>query len=162
MSSGKEANFTDSGYDVSSLNIYDSNNNLISLSTPQRDIYTTTQTVGVIMINSSGLSYSIYCSVPNMGIIGSGSDIDDYYIVYPGWGFTLYTDFNYNTTSQTYSRTYINTSNTPQLFTSLTPINGVTVTKNIKTTTNTDYPVNSTNSIKVYFRGIEVTIPGLS
>jgi hypothetical protein len=153
---GLVSNFLDSGYNVSGLSIYDSNNNLITSAINNTDIYITTQTIGVIMFNGSGLSYPMYCSASNLNNLCAPNDSDDYYIVYPGWGFTLYDDPDYSGSS---SKQYMNNTSSPILFSSLDTIGTV----NIQSSTSTDaYGDNITASIQIYFRGVEVTVTGIS
>lgn len=161
MSTGKVSNYLDSGYNVSSLSFYDTSQNIISSATTGSDIYTNSQIAGVIMIDLNHNAFLIYCSVPDLTYIGaptpgSGGYGDDYYIVYPGWGFTLYTSLNYGGTS---TRKYINNTTSPILF---TPYTIGSVSPNIYTTSGNIYTVNTTYSIKIYFRGTEVTVTGLS
>lgn len=156
MSTGKTSNHIDSGYNVSSLTIYNSSNAIISTSTSNSDIYTTTATFGVILANSNSSVYPVYCSSTNMTNLGIPAAVDDYYIVYPGWGFILYNTASYGGTS---TRQYMNNTTSPILFTSVT-VGGVSV--NILSSTGGTYGVNQTRSIKIYFRGVEVTVTGLS
>jgi hypothetical protein len=139
-----------------SLNIYNSNNTVISTINTYADIYLTTQTFGVVMVDITGLSFPILCSTTNLALIGVSPDVDDYYIVYPGWGFILYDNNSYGGIS---TRQYMNNTTTPILFTNVN-IGGVTV--NIFNSTGGTYGVNITASIKVFFRSVEVTVTGLS
>jgi len=165
MTTGKVSNYLDSGYNVTSLNLYDSSNNIISTTNSSSDIYNFTQNIGVIYCNlntSSSFSvgcYPVYCSAIYLPNIGIPADVDDYYIVYPGWGFTIFSEQNY-TGAQ--SRTYINNTTSLQLFSLVTDINGVTVSQNVYTNTGDLFYPNNTSSIKVYFRGVEVTLNGIS
>jgi hypothetical protein len=156
---GKVSNYFDSGYNVTTLNLYDSNNIQVSTSISSSDIYNNTQNIGVILCDEGGNSYPVYCSAKNLGNIGILTDADDYYIVYPGWGFTLWHGVGY---TEEQSRTYINNTTSLQLFSTITPIDGVNVSQNIYTTSDILYSSNNTSSIKVYFRGVEVTLNGIS
>jgi len=161
MVSGNTSNFNDSGYNVSGQNLYDVSNNLVSSAISSSDLYNTTQTFGIIMFDGSTASYPIYCSVSNMTYIAAVNDSDDFYIVYPGWGFTLYNATNYNTTDF-YSKTYINNTTKPVIFMTAAALYGISA--NIYQSVNTTdvYPANNTASIKVYFRNQEITISGIS
>jgi hypothetical protein len=51
-------------------------------------------TPGAFLINSSGGSYPIYCSINDYSAWGM-NDIDDYYVVMPGFSLIVFNTSNY-------------------------------------------------------------------
>lgn len=167
MATGFQSNFNDSGYLIQSGNLYydESGNQITATSIQSRDIYTSSQQVGVYMINGSqsnnfGSTYPIFGSLSNMNNASIQTSIDDAWVVYPGYGFQLFQLTNYGSDSNSpSSNIYINTSSVPVLFRLVGGYNAGTA---IKTITGIDYPDNSTVSVKIYFRFQQIFIIGLS
>ena len=167
MATGFQSNYNDSGYTLTGT-WYDQSGNIVSGSITSRDIYISTQQTGVYMIDGSvGVSntfYPVNCSAANLINLGMPNDVDDAWLVYPGYGFTLYYDGPYST-ANIYSRNYINTSSTPVVFycdgssgsgwvgygTPIYQSNGVNL-----------YGYNQTNSVRIYFRGTEIRCSTIS
>jgi hypothetical protein len=162
MSTGFQSNFNDSGYTLSGT-WYDQNGNIVSGSITSRDIYISTQQTGVYMIDGSvGVSntfYPVNCSAANLINLGMLNDVDDAWLVYPGYGFTLYYDGPYTGTT---SRNYINTSTTPVVFYCGSPGGWVGYGTPILTTTGSSYAGNNTNGVRIYFRGTEIRVPTIA
>jgi len=172
MSSGFQSNYNDSGYTPSGP-WYDQNNNLIT-TIPSRDIYLNTQQVGVYMLNgtfgNTVQRYPIFCSLSDLRFCGIPIDDDDAWLVYPGFGFQLFDQVDYKDNlsfqpgylAESSKRRYINTSNIPLLFTY--PDDGGFQGKgsSIKNIFNTGVYYGNTASVKIYFRGTEITVNGLS
>lgn len=164
MATGFQSNYNDSGYTLTGT-WYDQNNNLVT-SIPSRDIYTTTELTGVYMINGAynsgtNIYYPIVCSGGWWVNLGIPNNSDDGWLVYPGYGFTLYNTAPYG---GTISRNYVNTTTTPIVYyTGSSPGTGwVGQGTPILTTTGSAYPQNDTGSVKIYFRGSEITVNGIS
>ena len=171
MSTGFQSNYNDSGYSLTGTWYDGSNNSATSVSNISRDIYTTTQRTGVFMINgthrstnsitNSNTIYPVNCSAQNLINIGLPNDADDAWLVYPGYGFTLYYD---NYSSGVTSRNYVNTSTRPVVFYcgNSTGSGWVGYGTPILTTTGSSYAQNQTNAIKVYFRGQQISVSGIA
>jgi len=167
MSSGFQSNYNDSGYTLTG-EWYNQNNSLVT-GTISSDIYTTTELTGVYMINgayASGLNvyYPVICSGAYWTNLGIPNNSDDAWFVYPGFGFTLYSTSPYVTsgTGVEVSRTYINTSNVPVVY--YTGSSGGWVGRGtpILTTSGSTYSQNVTGSVRIYFRGTEIRVTGIS
>ena len=168
MATGFQSNFNDSGYTISG-SWYDQNGNLITGPIASRDIYTNTQRTGVFMIDginslnggTINTFYPVNFSAQNLNNIGLPNDVDDAWLVYPGYGFTLYYD-NYST--GVISRNYINTTSLPRVFSNGGAVNTgwVGYGTPIRTTTGSSYLQNQTNAIKIYFRGQEIRVSGIA
>lgn len=171
---GFQSNFIDSGYTINSnfegRSWVDQSGKVISnvlTPVPGVDIYNTTQQVGVYMINgtfnNSNVYYPVFCSANDIRNVGIPYDNDDAYLVYPGFGFTLYTGTN---NSGSYSVNCINTSNAPVIFANYVKDGGwLSVGSLILLGPNGTtglYDVNSTKSIQIYFRGSEIKIKNIS
>jgi hypothetical protein len=159
---GFRSNYIDSGWDVSFNGWYNDEGSVISATFFQpTDIYTNTQQVGVYMLNENKSSiYPIFCSLANLQNIGIPNSVDGAWLVYPGYGFTLYESTNY---SGTQSRSYLNNNpnGLPALF--YNPGGGYNgIGAGIITTTGSNYTQNSTKSVKIYFRYQQISITGLS
>jgi len=132
-----------------------------------KDIYVTTQQCGVYLLNGTrggnGSNYPINCSIGNINYLAPGQIIqDDGYIVYPGYGFVLYRDYDYRT-GNSYSKYYKNSSSVPMLFACSSPGGYSSKCDQLILYDNgTAYPPNYTYSIKVYFNDNEIIITGLS
>lgn len=108
----------------------------------------------------------MFCSASNISNLGIPQAVDDAYLVYPGFGFRLFYDINYNGSTQS-SFNYFNASNTPVIFNTTTSwpgaINKILGFNVPPGATNNDYQANKTKSIYVYFRSTTpITISGLS
>ena len=160
MSSGFQSNYNDSGYTVGN-DWYDQNNTLVT-TIPSRDIYATTSQVGVYMldgtISNTTLWFPIFCSLSNLRNYGIPNDSDDAWIVFPGFGFKIYDNQNY---AGDESRLYTNTSNNPVLF-SFASGGFSNKGTNIYNINNNLFLYGKTHSIRIYFRGTEITINNLS
>lgn len=165
MASGFTSKYNDAGYTLPPLssNWYNATNNVVALPLPSQDIYITTQQVGVYMFNGSGgggggTIYPIVSSLSNLSVGGGGVDVDDGWIVYPGWGFQLYDALNYVTQL---SNLYVNTTSLPIFFGFSTGLYASIIYIN---TPIGAFPIaaNNTASVKIYFRGQEITMPPLS
>jgi len=153
------SNFNDSGYTLpGGLNLFNQYNvNVSGTTIAPQDIYKTVPQVGVYMLNGGRKAYStifpVFMSTSNLMTIGVPLDSDDAWVVYPGYGFQLYTDYSYG---GYVSNQYINISNVPTLF----YLSGGgwddfgTVINEYGTTT--AYPVHNTISVKIFFRGQQI------
>lgn len=165
MATGFQSNYIDSGYTFTG-NIwgtwYDQSGNVVS-DVSARDIYYTTQQTGVYMIDgsvgASNIFYPVNCSADNLINIGMSNDVDDAWLIYPGYGFTLYPNSSYTGTQ---SRSYINTSTVPQLFYCASPGGWVGYGSPILDVTGTVYAGNKTSSVRIYFRGTQIRSPTIS
>ena len=163
MSTGFQSNYNDSGYTLTGT-WYDQSGNLVTGSISSSDIYTTTELTGVYMINgqydgSSNVYYPIICSGFHWVNLGIPDNQDDAWLVYPGFGFTLYNDIVY---LGTISRNYVNTSTVPVVYYTGSSGGWVGNGTPILTTSGSTYPQNSTSSVKIYFRGQEIRVTGIS
>ena len=91
---------------------------------------------GAFMINGAG-SFPIFCSIANFSNCGM-SDIDNSYIVMPGYELSIFKDFYTNSQYD-----IINTDGTTIIY------------------QGSPYQ-NSTSSCKLYFNGNEITVSGIS
>jgi hypothetical protein len=163
MASGFTSKYNDAGYTLPTTPTtptwYDESNNPVVAKVPSKDIYTTTSQTGVYMFNGTSTGafiYPIICSLKNMGCGGGAGYADDGWIVYPGWGFILYSAINYGTQR---SRAYTNTSSKPVFYNFNT---GITTGTPIYESDNNATASNGTASVEIFFRGFEQAIPGLS
>jgi hypothetical protein len=133
------------------------------------NIYEQCCMAGVYMIN--GLNgnvdnmYPVFCSVKDLNYIGIPKNSDDAYLVYPGFGFQLHTSTGYTGTDSTI---YYNTGTVPVVFV-LGNDSWSGARKRVYTYLNDgvsgeQYSDNSTESIRIFFRGNqnEITVLGLS
>jgi hypothetical protein len=164
------SNHNDSGYTISVSSGYFVNNGgapqTSSLTVSSEDIYTGLMGFpGVYKFNggwnnTDNLSWPIFCSSYDVRVLGPGQDDDDGWLVFPGYGIQLYKDDNYDTTN-TYTWPSYNTTNKPVVY-------GCASWDNsggswfLYDTNGNYYPENVTTSIRVFYRGTEVTIPSLS
>jgi hypothetical protein len=168
MATGFQSNFNDSGYSLSGTWYNDQNVQIIGVSTVA-DIYTNTQRTGVFMIRGSHrlandvstTFYPVNFSSQNLINIGMPNNFDDAWLVYPGYGFTLYYD---NYSSGVISRNYVNTSTMPIVYyCGDTPGTGwVGYGTPILTTGGSAYARQQTNAIRIYFRGQEIRVSGIA
>jgi hypothetical protein len=124
------------------------------------DIYDVVTRPGVFMICSDDKNYAILSSCTEVGNIGVPYNTDIAYVVYPGWGFTLYPDSGQ--TGSNISNTYHNTTNAVQFY-YCGDGSGFDISKGkqIKLTNNINvYGGMVINSIKIYYRGAQINIPG--
>ena len=158
--SGAISNYNDSGYTIPTA-FYDQTNTSQPANTyvSSKDIYINNPSIGVYMINggynASGTSiYPIYGSVSGLSNINVPTDVDNAYLVYPGYGFQVYADTNYGTGGAV-SHLYYNTSSGPYVFygSSGSSFAGNPNTCQIYATTGAQYGTDKTNSIYVYYRG---------
>jgi hypothetical protein len=158
MSSG----FNDKGYSLSGwYNNYDQAVNNVA----GRNIYNTTSQCGVYMFdgslsNNGAAVHRIISSLTNMNNISIPNACDDAWLIYPGFAFKLYYNTGHSGTS---SRTYVNTSNTPQFYYFANGgWNGALGGTVIRTSDNsTDYLPNKTSSVQIFFRGVEIIVDGM-
>jgi calcineurin-like phosphoesterase len=163
MSIGFNSNYYDSGYTVS--NGYHENNGIAG-SVISKDIYRTTQQVGVYMINggvnnwTNTKTFPIYCSLRDMILAGVPNSQDDGWIVYPGFGFQLFNQTNYVGSK---SRIYINTSNDPVLF-SFSDNDCGFQNRGTNILDDNGNPIisNQTRSVFIHFRGQSIQINNLT
>ncbi len=160
--SGAISNYNDSGYTISTPfydqtngtgNYYYPNGSYV----PSKDIYINNPSIGVYMINggydnSATIIYPIYGSVSSFSNINVPGDVDNAYLVYPGYGFQVFADAGYTGTS---SQLYYNTSSVPYVFygSSGSTFSGQLNTCQLNSTSGNEYGTDKTNSIKVYYRG---------
>ena len=176
---GFTSNYNDSGYYVTpppnaysvNTSVYGVTNvNVINTTIPSADIYTTTQNIGVYMIDGTPQGtinkfYPIMCSAINLNIIGVPNDVDDAYLVYPGYEFQLFNNLNYGGQP---SNIYINNTTVPQIFycggnSSSWASYGYTPILDIGGTSISNYyHQNITASILIWFRGNPITISSFS
>ena len=167
MATGFQSNYNDSGYTLTGT-WYDQTGNQVTTPTSSGDIYISTQQTGVFMIsgtyNSANIFYPVNSSGANVENLGMPNSQDDAWLVYPGYGFTLYTSTNY---SGIISKTYVNTSNVPVIYYNFTSGGGGGGwigygTPILRNNSNLNYPQNATQSAKIYFRGTEILVNGIS
>lgn len=124
------------------------------------DIYITTNRCGVYLLNGSSTTinevFPIFCSTQSLPMVGARSDSDDAYLVYPGYGFKLFNNTGY---TGTMSNLYYNTLTKPVIFCTTTTWPGCPAINN---TTGEVRQNDITSSIKIYFRGEEQIIQGMS
>jgi hypothetical protein len=160
--------FNDLGYYLSGT-WYTVDNQVVSnTNINTSDIYNTTLQCGVYMCNgkigtSSGYPIAeVFCSTTDLRKAGVYADADDGWLVYPGYGFILYTLLNFGGVS---SRPYVNTSDYPQFFYCASGGYNNSMGTRILQPNGQDYPFDSaggtTSSAKIYFRGSEIIINGL-
>jgi len=157
------SNYNDSGYNYT--NIYGTTSNV-----PPTDIYNINiaKGVGVYMLsggtnaNGNCLDYTPIPITCGTYYVGGIQDLDDGYIVYPGYAIQLfYNYYNDNTSNRSYI--YCNYSSRPQLY-NLGPFTkqyyNNTESNSIRITlqNNTNYAANNTSAIRVWFRGTEITL----
>lgn len=153
MSIGYQSNFNDSGYNATSTG-----SGSTTYSASSADIYTSVIQPGVYLINQSKTSIRGINAIP-----ASTSDFgnkflastDAGYILYPGWAAQVFASTNYGGTA---SNIFLNNTTSPVFYVTTTWTNSTVTTKVTKLGTSTTYTGNSTQSIKVWFRGIESTI----
>jgi len=157
--------FYDAGYSITGT-FYIQTGAVGTSPIPSNDIYTYRASVGVYMLNKgfedSALTiYPIYGSSSNLAYVGANNDVDNAYLVYPGYGFILYPDTNYTESSSgTTSRCYYNTSNAPVVFYNVTGSSWTTTGSTvIKNNNGNDYGTDKTSSIQVFYRGTQLTTP---
>ena len=122
---------------------------------------------GVYMINGDVESvtsmYPVYSSAKDLNYVGIPKYYDDAYLVYPSFGFKLYQDVNYGGSA---SNTYYNTSSSPVVFVlgtdSWSGAKKRVYYEGKDNVSGETYPDNSTGSIKIYFRGPQLTMTGIS
>ena len=156
------SNYNDSGYTLTTgNNTYDADGNSISnqtYSVSSSDIYNNSVQCGVYKINFGNASCAMQCSSDNTYYLGTGSGADDAYIVYPGYGFRLYQDNDYNAFGVN-SNIYYNTTTSVICFSvNSSDSHG---TKVYQYGSSSRYN-GGTQSIRVYFRGNEITVSGIS
>jgi len=180
---GFTSNYNDSGYYVTpppnaysvNTSVYgvtnnNTNVNVINTTIPSADIYTTTQNIGIYMIDgtaqgTSNMFYPIICSATNLQIIGVPTNVDDAYLVYPGYEFQLFGQTNY--TGQP-SNIYINNTTVPQIFycggssSSWSSYGYTPIIDFGSTSISNYYGQNNTASILIWFRGNPITINSFS
>jgi hypothetical protein len=161
MASGFVSNYNDSGYTVPS-NWFTENNTQVTVSINSSDIYNTTQQVGCYMVTgsrdyNSGRWFPVFSSTIDLRRSGIPRNDDHGWLIFPGFGFTLFSNTLYN---GTITRTYTNTSNTPQFYTCYNGGWSYLGTP-IKDVFGNDYLRSSTESMKLYFRGVEIIVPGV-
>jgi hypothetical protein len=129
------------------------------------DLFVSMNRPGVFLINGtkgSSSFYPVYCSAMNIKNLGIADNVDNAYLVYPGFGIQLYYNVNYDTTStSTYSNVYYNTSNAPVVMKTAAPWTGA-LTQIKLYNSNNDYAAESTSSLRIFFRGAQVDIDGLT
>ena len=163
--SGAISNYNDSGYTIST-SFYDQTNTYYSGGTyvSSKDIYINNPSIGIYMIdggydNTATIIYPIYGTVSTFSNINVPINVDNAYLVYPGYGFTLYANSSYDP-SNAVSQLYYNTSSVPYVFycDSGSSFNGKPNTCLIYSTNGppTQYGSDKTNSIIVYYRGTQV------
>lgn len=160
--------FNDIGYYLSGT-WYTVDNQVVSNSIINNgDIYNTTLQCGVYMCNgrigtSSGYPIAeVFGTTTNLRQAGVYIDEDDGWLVYPGYGFILYTELYFGGTA---SRPYVNTSDVPQFFYCSGGGYNNSIGTRILQPNGQNYPFDSdygtTASIKIFFRGSEIFINGL-
>jgi hypothetical protein len=160
------SNYNDSGYSYTNTSGTTSN-------VPSTDIYNVVNTCGVYFLNGTrdaGLTsiYPIVCStILDTGMI----NIDDGYIVYPGYAIQLFYYKTFIEDPNQKSYIYCNYSSRPVLY-SLTDSNGnlvypydyynnnssATASQRVLLQNNTNYIINNTSAIRIWFRGTEVLL----
>jgi len=167
MTTGFQSNYKQNGYSLSTTWYNSQNVGIIGVGgTP--DIYTSTQRTGVFMIDgtnyfnslsptSSNTYYPVNCSANDLINLGLPTDADDAWLVYPGYGFTLYYDYYAGITS----RNYVNTSSVPVVYYCGGGGWAGRGTQ-ILTTTGSSYQYHQTNSVRIYFRGTEIRVSGIA
>jgi hypothetical protein len=162
VTSGQISNYNDAGYTIST-SFYNQSNTLFSSGTyvNSSDIYINNPSVGVYLLNgghnvTSTKIYPVYCTTTSVSNgLGIPNDVDNGYLVYPGYGFILYPNGSFGGTE---SRLYYNISSIPYIFynTSSSSWNGQLNTCPIYNVNNNDYGADKTSSIKIFYRGAQV------
>lgn len=169
--SGYISNYNDSGYTYN----YTSYASGTSGTNPSSDTYTTTVQCGVYMIDLSGSTSPINCSIHNFSDAGIPNSVDDGWLVYPGYSIQLFNNAGYDTTN-TYSQVITNITTSPVLYCcNLNQNNLSTYTNPGFWTAPTSfvyyapaaspqkfYSINQTTSVYVWFRGVQIFVEGLS
>lgn len=93
---------------------------------------------GAYLVNSGYGAHPIFCNIANLSPAGC-NDVDDRFIVMPGYRLTVYKDSNYAT-------------------------NPYDVTNTTGTSSKVQYStyVNTASSCKLYYKDIEITVTGIS
>ncbi len=148
--------------------VYINPNNAVSTpyTIPQTDVINTVFQCGVYLINgtiASGVNpIAIPCSCSNLAKFGAAS-VDDGFIIYPYFGIQVFTNIDYDTSGM-YSYIVYNGTNSPIFIsTSGTDSYGTwppnyPVMGSDNSPVGYYYPANSTTSIKVFYRGTEITL----
>lgn len=102
--------------------------------------------IGAIMVDGIVISLPIVCSMSNTKWFGM-EDRDDNYFIMPGYKLEIWTGYNYTNDRNEYN-------NTPQRWDNTNGFN-IMYTGDIN-------PTNRTSSLKLYYLGNEVRIPGVS
>jgi len=142
-----------------------------------QDMFVSTDRTGVFLMNGSQGNaiayYPIFCSVSNTAFLNIQNYVDDAYLVYPGYGFQLFTATNYSIDNNAnYSYTYFNSGNQPVVFSLYWDNSNLTFPNAARGVRSRRYPpgfstnvyqANSTCSIKIYYKNTTpITISGIS
>lgn len=148
--------FYDAGYSITGT-FYDQTGSIGTSPIPSTDIYANRGSIGIYMINGgwhdTTMSITpIYGTASNLKYLGAADDVDNAYLVYPGFGFILYPDVGYGGNE---SRTYYNTGTEPAIFynDSGSSWGSATPSTLIINNNNNPYGTDKTSSIKVFYRG---------
>jgi len=155
MSFSGQSNYIDSGWviDSSGQQVPDGATfNEVSV-----DVYCNVSQVGVygMMGNSSitNVTYSpMFCSTINISYFDVSQSDDEAYVVYPGFGIQLFTLTSYGGTG---SNICNNNTTQPVVFT--TENSSISGTLIYELNTSTPYPKLTTSSLKIFYRGLQIT-----
>jgi hypothetical protein len=116
---------------------------------------------GVQKLSLENIPVNIYGSCKDLGLLGGQNQTDDAWIVFPKWSAVLYQNTNYSGLS---SQVINNTTNFPKCWANAPRVDNEYLLADpiVDSTGDENYEPNTTQSIKVYYNGVEQTIAGLS
>jgi hypothetical protein len=113
---------------------------------------------GVFMMNTGTASLNIIpSSITSLSVLSIG-DCDDWWLVYPGFSIQLFYSTGYAGTN---SNVLVNDTNSPVVFATGSP-SLTTYISVYQYNSSNDYGTNKTDSVLVWYQGVQVTIPALS
>jgi len=157
MSNGFVSNLIDSGYSSGTIGT----TGPTSYTAISADIYLSGVQIGVYILDQStpSINIPIPCSLTNLAYFRLTNNIDDGWIVYPGWAVQAFNLAGYTGLP---TNIFLNNTSLPIFFSNSgwTLSTDVFITTNCTTSTQTS--ANTCTSVKIWFRGVEITISGLS
>jgi len=152
--SGIFSNYNDSGYFSGTIGT----TGPTSYSGLTSDIYSSVIQPGVLLINRTGTTIRGFNIIPSSSSDFANTNlrnVDAGYILYPGWAAQVFTSTNYTGTA---SNIFLNNTTNPVFYVTSTWTNTTVTNKVTNLGTSTTYTGNNTESIKIWFRGQEITI----
>ena len=156
MSNGFVSNLIDSGYSTGTIGT----TGPTSYSAISADIYLSSVQIGVYILDQETPFYNIPipCSITNMAWVRS-NNTDDGWIVYPGWAVQAFNLAGYTGLP---TNIFLNNTSLPIFFSNAGWGLSTDVFITTNCTTSTQTSANTCTSVKIWFRGVERTITGLS